>query len=230
MTNEEVCKEFESTVYSYAKRLSNKFEELPYDDILQDCFIGLIRANKNSNEDILKNSKNRKQKFRNYSKFYMYDEVYNDYLRTKNLVSYPSHIQRYINTYKKGTLNKIPDYRLNESLYLMYKFDDMLLYEDENGPINIPLLISDVKYEGEYTEDLAIRKVFSNEIRNIIFEKAKLTDREKRILIHRYFMKDYVVNLGDVAKIFNVTRERIRQIEAKAFRKIIKVIRYRDLL
>lgn len=45
----------------------------------------------------------------------------------------------------------------------------------------------------------------------------KLTDREQEILRERYF---YSKTLEEVAEVHNVTRERIRQIEAKAIRKL----------
>jgi len=48
-----------------------------------------------------------------------------------------------------------------------------------------------------------------------------LTERERRILELRYGLSDgYSRTLEEVGKQYNVTRERIRQIEAKALRKL----------
>ncbi len=48
-----------------------------------------------------------------------------------------------------------------------------------------------------------------------------LTDREQRVLILRFGLKDgRSRTLEEVGREFNVTRERIRQIEAKALRKL----------
>ena len=48
-----------------------------------------------------------------------------------------------------------------------------------------------------------------------------LTAREKSVLILRFGLNDGKArSLEEVAKSFNVTRERIRQIEAKALRKL----------
>ena len=48
-----------------------------------------------------------------------------------------------------------------------------------------------------------------------------LTERERKVLILRYGLEGEVPKtLEEVGKIFNVTRERIRQIEAKAIRKL----------
>ena len=49
----------------------------------------------------------------------------------------------------------------------------------------------------------------------------QLTDREENVLRLRFGLDDGKMRtLEDVGKVFNVTRERIRQIEAKALRKL----------
>ena len=48
-----------------------------------------------------------------------------------------------------------------------------------------------------------------------------LTDRERQVLDYRFGLTDgFSRTLEEVGKQFNVTRERIRQIEAKALRKL----------
>jgi RNA polymerase primary sigma factor len=48
-----------------------------------------------------------------------------------------------------------------------------------------------------------------------------LTDRERQVLMLRFGLEDSKMRtLEDVGKVFNITRERIRQIEAKALRKL----------
>jgi RNA polymerase primary sigma factor len=57
-----------------------------------------------------------------------------------------------------------------------------------------------------------------------------LTERERRILELRYGLMDgYSRTLEEVGKQYNVTRERIRQIEAKALRKLKHPSRSRKL-
>ena len=67
----------------------------------------------------------------------------------------------------------------------------------------------------------------SNEIsfRKKIFEKALevLNDREKEIISLRK-LKDKPVKLEDLSKKFNISRERVRQIEEKAFEKLQKQV------
>jgi len=58
----------------------------------------------------------------------------------------------------------------------------------------------------------------------------ELTPREKRVLQLRFGLKDgHARTLEEVGQEFNVTRERIRQIEAKALRKLRHPSRSRRL-
>ena len=57
-----------------------------------------------------------------------------------------------------------------------------------------------------------------------------LTPRERAVLDYRFGLTDgYSRTLEEVGKEFNVTRERIRQIEAKALRKLRHPTRMRKL-
>ncbi len=57
-----------------------------------------------------------------------------------------------------------------------------------------------------------------------------LTDRERQVIDFRYGLSDgYTRTLEEVGRLFNVTRERIRQIEAKALRKLRHPSRMRSL-
>ncbi len=57
-----------------------------------------------------------------------------------------------------------------------------------------------------------------------------LTDRERQVIDFRYGLSDgYTRTLEEVGRLFNVTRERIRQIEAKALRKLRHPSRMKSL-
>ena len=66
--------------------------------------------------------------------------------------------------------------------------------------------------------DAAAYTMLKEQIREVL---GTLTEREKKVLILRYGLEDKRPRtLEEVGKEFNVTRERIRQIEAKALRKL----------
>ncbi|MCX6009283.1 MAG: sigma-70 family RNA polymerase sigma factor, partial [Chloroflexi bacterium] len=59
---------------------------------------------------------------------------------------------------------------------------------------------------------------------------SELSDRERRVILLRFGLEDdRPRTLEEVGKEFNVTRERIRQIEAKALRKLRHPSRSRKL-
>ncbi len=66
--------------------------------------------------------------------------------------------------------------------------------------------------------DLATQKLLQEQVENVL---ASLTSRERRVLQLRFGLDDgHPRTLEEVGKEFGVTRERIRQIEAKALRKL----------
>lgn len=66
--------------------------------------------------------------------------------------------------------------------------------------------------------DAASRELLKEQVDQVL---ATLSDRERRVLEERFGLKDgKPKTLEEVGKMFAVTRERIRQIEAKALRKL----------
>lgn len=94
---------------------------------------------------------------------------------------------------------------------------DRLVGDDENTSLGDLLLDDNL-----ITSDEEYNKI---ELRNTIGEifQANLTEREMQVLYYRFgFKNDETKTLEEVGKIYNLTRERIRQIEAKALRKLRK--------
>lgn len=71
-------------------------------------------------------------------------------------------------------------------------------------------------------EEVALDNIVSSQLRNLL-ENSKLTSREKEVLMLRNgFMDDEIMTLEAIGQIYGVTRERVRQIEAKALMKLRK--------
>ena len=67
-------------------------------------------------------------------------------------------------------------------------------------------------------DDAVVRKVLREQLMEVL---ETLTPREQKVIRLRYGLDDsHPRTLEEVGKEFNVTRERIRQIEAKALRKL----------
>lgn len=67
-------------------------------------------------------------------------------------------------------------------------------------------------------EDFATSEYLKNQLKDIL---DSLQDRERRVLALRFGLTDGVTRtLEEVGREFGVTRERIRQIEAKALKKL----------
>jgi RNA polymerase primary sigma factor len=75
--------------------------------------------------------------------------------------------------------------------------------------------------------EIASRELLKAQLARVL---AELSDRERRVLLLRFGLEDDMPRtLEEVGKEFNVTRERIRQIEAKALRKLRHPSRSRKL-
>jgi len=104
-------------------------------------------------------------------------------------------------------------------------------------PISLdrPIGDSEDSYFGDFIEDESVespvqsasREMLKDRIENVL---STLTFREREIIKLRYGIGDgYTYTLEEVGRIFRVTRERVRQIEAKAVRKLQHPVRARRL-
>jgi RNA polymerase primary sigma factor len=104
-------------------------------------------------------------------------------------------------------------------------------------PISLdrPIGDSDDCYFGDFLEDKSVENPANISSNELLKEKITevldtLSDREREIICLRYGIGDgYTYTLEEVGRRFNVTRERVRQIEAKAIKKLQHPIRSRKL-
>ncbi len=104
-------------------------------------------------------------------------------------------------------------------------------------PISLdrPVGESEDSYFGEFIEDDSVESPVHAATQEMLKDKIDqvlktLTYREREIIKLRYGLGDgYTYTLEEVGRIFKVTRERVRQIEAKAVRKLQHPVRSRKL-
>ena len=106
------------------------------------------------------------------------------------------------------------------------KVREILKIAQEPVSLETPIGEEDDSHLGDFIEDEVIENPVVYTTRVVLREQLDevldtLTDREENVLRLRFGLDDGKMRtLEDVGKVFNVTRERIRQIEAKALRKL----------
>jgi RNA polymerase primary sigma factor len=104
-------------------------------------------------------------------------------------------------------------------------------------PISLdrPIGESEDSYFGDFIEDDAVDSPVASAAQEMLKERIDmilktLSYREREIIKLRYGIGDgYTYTLEEVGRIFKVTRERVRQVEAKAIRKLQHPVRSRRL-
>ena len=104
-------------------------------------------------------------------------------------------------------------------------------------PISLdrPVGESEDSYFGDFIEDASVDSPINTAGGEMLKDRVEevlktLTYREREIIKLRYGIGDgYTYTLEEVGKIFKVTRERVRQVEAKAIRKLQHPVRARKL-
>ena len=107
--------------------------------------------------------------------------------------------------------------------YLTYSSLNSPIGEDEESELGDLLPVD----ETEQTDEVAMQIFLREQLQEVL---QTLTEREQKILVLRFGLEDgHARTLEEVGQLFNVTRERIRQIEEKALRKMRHPSRSRKL-
>ena len=198
-------------------------------DLVQEGNIGLMRATKGFDVD-------KGFKFSTYATWWIRQAITRALADQSRAIRLPVHVHQNVVRYKQIIkelslkLNREPtNEEIAEEMHISVKeVYDISQLQTELISLNTPIseeedteLESLIESGDELVEDIVINKYFKKDIKKIL-ENCFLTEKEIDILFLRHgFNSDKIITLAEIGEKYNVTRERIRQLEKKAIIKII---------